>query len=75
MTSLVGIVAVSSVLNQIVRTIENHVTALDWAWVSERADMYFLDVADERGFPLESASVGTAFPLALELRIVGAVRR
>jgi hypothetical protein len=43
--------------------------------MSERADMYLPNVADEGGFPFESAPVATAFPLALELWIVVAVRR
>lgn len=36
--------------------------------------MYFPNMADEGGFPFESASVATAVPLALELQIVGVVR-
>lgn len=43
--------------------------------MSERADVYFPNVANEGGFPFESAPVGTPFPLALELGIVGAVWR
>lgn len=42
--------------------------------MSERADMYLPNVADEGRFPFESAPVATAFPLALELCIVAVQR-
>lgn len=74
MTSLVSIVLISCVLNQIVRTIKSLVAALHRTWMSQRTDVYFPNVADEGGFPFESASVATAIPLALELRLMGAVR-
>lgn len=74
MTSLISIVLVSCVLNQIVCTIKSLLAALHWTWISQRADVYFPNVADEGRFPFESASVATAVPLALELQIVGVVR-
>lgn len=61
-------------LSQIVRTIKSLPTALHWTWMSERADMYLPNVADEGRFPFESAPVATAFPLALELCIVAVQR-
>lgn len=37
--------------------------------------MYVPNVADEGVFPVESACVSAAFPLAFELQIVGTMRR
>lgn len=46
MASLVSIVLVSCVLNQIVRTIKSLLAALHWTWMRQRADVYFPNVAE-----------------------------